>query len=131
MYISKLTNKYLRKFIFLAVTGLFLLFLTSSQTNAQALGFYIVNNTGVTLNNIYVSPAEGSNWGNDILPNDLFDDQTKVQVYIPADYGTTCLFDIKITDLAGNSVTFTNVDACKLHTLTIHWDGTYEIQNVD
>ena len=121
----------MKKALFLIAAGLCLLFLNVSQSNSQALGFYIVNNTGVTLNNIYVSPAESSKWGGDILPNDLFEDLSKVQVYIPADFGTTCLFDIKITDLPGNSVTFTNVDACKLHTLTIHWDGTFEIQNVD
>jgi hypothetical protein len=121
----------MKKSLFLAVTGLFLLLFSYSETTAQELGFYIVNNTGVTLNNIYVSPAESNNWGNDILPNDMFDDQSSVMVYIPADYGSTCLFDIKITDIPGNAVIFTNVDACKLHTLTIHWDGTFEVKNMD
>ncbi len=105
--------------------GLF--FATQTQSNAQALGFYIVNNTGVTLNNIYVSPAENNAWGPDILPQSMFENQATVQVYIPAELGSTCLFDIKITDVPGNAVIFHKVDACKLHTLTIHWDGTYEM----
>ena len=115
-------------FVFALLIGLFLL--NSTTSYSQALGFYILNNTGVTLNNIYVTPAEQNNWGNDILPSDLFENQATVTVSIPESYGSTCLFDIKITDLEGNAVIFYNVDACKLHTLSIHWDGTFEIQNI-
>jgi hypothetical protein len=96
---------------------------------AQALYFNIINNTGETLNNIYVTPAEQNDWGKDILPEDLFNDQTTVRVDIPEGYGTTCLFDLKITDLNGDAVEFRNIDACKLLNLTLHWDGTYEVQN--
>jgi hypothetical protein len=95
------------------------------SANSQALYFFVTNNTGVTLNNIYVTPAETGNWGNDILPNDLFENSTSVRVDIPADYGSTCKFDMKITDLVGNSITFTGMDACKLHTLILNADGTY------
>lgn len=118
----------MKKLLLGAALFLALFLVSNSNASAQALAFDITNNTGVMLNNIYVTPSETTNWGKDILPNDMFNDQTTVHVTIPADYGTTCKFDIKITDVPGNSVTFTNVDACTLHTLTIHWDGTYQIQ---
>ncbi len=115
----------MKKLLFAAsFLAIFFVFSTSN-TSAQALYFFVVNNTGVTLNNIYVTPAETSSWGNDILPNDLFENGSSVRVDIPADYGTTCKFDMKITDLEGNAVIFTGMDACKLHTLQINWDGTY------
>ena len=120
----------MKKLIFVFALFACISILYTTNSNSQALGFYIANNTGVTLNNIYVSPAESSNWGPDILPQSTFDNGTTVQVTIPADMGQTCKFDIKITDLQGNAVIFSNVDACKLHTLTIHWDGTFEIQNM-
>lgn len=120
----------MKKFIFVFVLFFGALLFNSSTSYSQALEFYIANNTGVTLNNIYVTPAEQNSWGNDILPQDLFEDQATVKVSIPASYGSTCMFNIKITDLQGNAVVFYNVDACKLHTLTIHWDGTYEIKNI-
>ncbi len=107
-----------------SLVALFLIIGTSS-TYSQALYFFVTNNTGLTLNNIYVTPAETGNWGNDILQNDLFESATSVRVDIPADYGATCGFDMKITDLAGNSITFTGMDACKLHTLILNADGTY------
>lgn len=120
---------YMKKILFLIAVVFCISFFTSQNSYSQSLGFYIANNTGVTLNNIYVTPAESDNWGDDILPQDLFNDQTTVMVYIPESYGETCMFDIKITDLEGNSVTFTNVDACALHTLRINWDGTFEVIN--
>lgn len=114
------------KRILVAVSMLAVMFLfAESSTQSQALYFFVTNNTGVTLNNIYVTPAETGNWGNDILPNDLFENSTSVRVDIPADYGATCSFDMKITDLAGNSITFTGMDACRLHTLILNADGTY------
>ncbi len=102
----------------------FFLFAENSASS-QALYFFVTNNTGLTLNNIYVTPSETGNWGNDILPNDLFEASTSVRVDIPADYGATCAFDMKITDLAGNYITFKGMDACKLHTLILNADGTY------
>lgn len=114
------------KKILVAASMLVVMFLfAETSANSQALYFFVTNNTGVTLNNIYVTPAETNNWGNDILPNDLFENSTSVRVDIPADYGSTCLFDMKITDLAGNYITFTGMDACKLHTLILNADGTY------
>src|ERR1044072_5772363 len=101
------------------------LFVNTNTSSAQALYFFVTNNTGVTLNNVYVTPSETTNWGNDILPQSLFENKTSIRVDIPADYGATCSFDMKITDLDGNAVIFKGMDACKLHTLTINWDGTY------
>lgn len=114
------------KKILLAVSFLVVSFMfAETSTNSQALYFFVTNNTGLTLNNIYVTPAETTNWGNDILPYELFEASTSVRVDIPADYGSTCLFDMKITDLSGNYITFTGMDACRLHTLILNSDGTY------
>lgn len=111
-------------FLFVIISGLFLFSVKNSS--AQALSFQVVNNTGVALVDIFVTPAETNHWGNDILPNDLFDNGSTVTVSIPADYGTTCMFDMKITDGAGGHVTFTGIDACKLVKLQINGDGTYQ-----
>ena len=115
----------MKKLLFGAAIFCALFLFSTSNTSAQALYFYVTNNTGVTLNNVYVTPAETNNWGSDILPNDLFENASSIRVDIPADYGSTCKFDMKITDLDGNAVIFTGMDACLLHTLTINGDGTY------
>lgn len=111
-------------FLFVAIAGLSLFSVKNSS--AQALTYDVVNNTGVTLVDVFVTPAETSNWGKDILPSSLFENGSTITVTIPADYGTTCMFDMKITDLAGANVTFTGIDACKLVKLQINGDGTYQ-----
>lgn len=112
---------------FLIIVSLFIsaFLFNHGSSNSQALYFFVTNNTGFTLNNIFVTPNETTNWGNDILPNDLFENGSSVRVDIPADYGSTCLFDMKITDLEGNYITFTGMDACRLHTIILNADGTY------
>jgi hypothetical protein len=115
----------MKKFLFLMVIiSVFSLFGTR-KSSAQALTFDVVNNTGVTLVDVFVTPAEKNDWGNDILPNNLFENGTTITVTIPAMYGETCMFDMKITDGSGGHVIFTNIDACKLIKLQINGDGTY------
>ena len=116
----------MRKILFLiiAVTGLS--FFSVKNSSAQALTFDVVNNTGVTLVNVFVTPAETNNWGNDILPNNLFENGSSITVTIPENYGTTCFFDMKITDAVGSGITFTKIDACKLIKLQINGDGTFQ-----
>jgi len=111
-------------FVFAVLAGLSLF--SAKDSSAQALTFEVINNTGIDLVDIMVSPSETTNWGSDILPNDLFTNGSTVTVNIPADYGTSCMFDMKITDGVGGNVTFTGIDACKLITLQINGDGTFE-----
>ncbi len=115
-------KKFLFVFAVVAVISLFGI----KNSSAQALTFDVVNNTGVTLVDVFVTPAETANWGNDILPGSLFENGSTISVTIPADYGTTCMFDMKITDAVGGHITFSGIDACKLITLQINGDGTFQ-----
>jgi len=115
-------TKFLFLFAVIAVISLF----SAKNSSAQALTFDVTNNTGVTLVDVFVTPAETSHWGNDILPNNLFENGMTITVSIPADYGTTCMFDMKITDAADGHITFTGIDACKLVKLQLNSDGTYQ-----
>lgn len=99
---------------------------TSSGNTAGTLSYDVVNNTGVTLIDVYVTPAETDNWGKDILPNDVFENGSTIKVTIPPDYGETCMFDMKITDAAGGHITFTNINICKLIKLKINADATFD-----
>ena len=116
----------MKKILFLLVVIAGISMFSAQNSSAQALTYEVINNTGVTLVDVFVTPSETSNWGNDILPESLFENGMKINVTIPADYGTTCMFDMKITDAAGGHITFTGIDACKLVTLQLNGDGTYQ-----
>lgn len=111
-------------FLFLVIAGIS--FFSAKNSSAQALSFQVTNNTGVTLVDVFVSPAESNNWGNDILPNNLFENGSTINVNIPESFGTTCMFDMQITDGADGHITFTGIDACKLVALQINGDGTFQ-----
>lgn len=98
----------------------------SNSSEGITYSYDVVNNTGFTLVDVLVTPAETNNWGKDILPNDLFEAGSTIRVTIPPDYGETCMFDMKITDTQGGSITFTNIDICKITKLQINADGTFE-----
>jgi hypothetical protein len=117
-----MNKKLLFLLAFIAVISLF----SAKNSSAQALSYDVVNNTGVTLVDVYVTPAETNNWGHDILPNDLFENGSTITVSIPAEYGSTCMFDMKITDAVGGHITFSGIDACKLVKLQINGDGTFQ-----
>ncbi|MDD5363012.1 MAG: hypothetical protein PHN88_12815 [Ignavibacteria bacterium] len=116
----------MKKFLFLIAFVACVSLFSSKNSSAQELTYQVTNNTGVTLVDVFVSPAEQNHWGNDILPNNLFENGSTITVTIPAEYGTTCLFDMKITDGAGGHITFTGIDACKLVALQINGDGTFQ-----
>jgi hypothetical protein len=117
-----MNKKLLFLLLLIAVVSLF----SVKNSSAQALTYDVVNNTGVTLVDVFVTPAETNHWGNDILPNDVFENGSTITVTIPADYGSTCIFDMKITDAVGGHITFTGIDACRLVKLQINGDGTYQ-----
>lgn len=110
-------------FLFILLAGISLF--SAKDSSAQALSFQVINNTGFTLSDIFVSPAESNNWGSDILPNSMFDNGATVTVNIPAEFGESCMFDMKITDTEGAFVVFSGIDACKLVALQINGDGTF------
>ncbi|MCX6161287.1 MAG: hypothetical protein NTV87_08130 [Ignavibacteriae bacterium] len=113
------------KLLFLFAVVAVISLLSVNNSSAQALSYDVVNNTGVDLVDVFVTPAETNNWGNDILPGSLFENGMTISVTIPADYGTTCMFDMKITDAVGDHITFSGIDACKLVKLQINSDGTF------
>ena len=115
----------MKKILLLGLLIAGLSFLSAKNSSAQALTFDVVNNTGITLVDVFVTPAETDNWGSDILPNDLFEAGSTITVTIPDTYGETCMFDMKITDGEGGDITFTGIDACTLITLQINGDGTF------
>ena len=82
----------MKKLLISASLFIAILFVFSANSHAQALTFQITNNTGVLLNNLYVTPSETTNWGNDILPNDMFEAGSTVTVTIilPVPYPRTC-----------------------------------------
>jgi hypothetical protein len=102
----------------LSLMLLSLFFFTALSAQNYQLKFSVVNATGIDLYGVYVSESEDNSWGDDVIPSDLFDDGTTVEVTIPIEFDTMCIHDIKVTDSDGEAVVFPEIDFCEVSVLT-------------
>ena len=121
-----------------------LLFSISAFSQKDYLTFYIENNTTTDLYGIYVTGTDSDSWGEDILPDDIFEAGTTLTVTIPINKSTLCEQDIQITfsENDKNPLVFENIDFCSLdkmiltqkgktiyYTLDVLEELTFEIEN--
>ena len=121
-----------------------LLFSISAFSQNDYLTFYIENNTKTDLYGIYVTGTDSDSWGEDILPDDIFEAGTTLTVTIPINKSTICEQDIQITfsENDENPLVFENIDFCTLdkmiltqkgktiyYTLEVLEELTFEIEN--
>ena len=121
-----------------------LLFSVSAFAQKDYLTFYIENNTTTDLYGIYVTGTDSDSWGEDILPDDIFEAGTTLTVTIPINKSTLCEQDIQITfsENDKNPLVFENIDFCSLdkmiltqkgktiyYTLDVLEELTFEIEN--
>jgi len=69
----------------------------------------IVNNTGYVIFFIYVSPASSSDWGDDVLEDDVLLNGQSVKVRLKHSLSTASQYDILLEDSDGDTYTKTNV----------------------
>lgn len=121
-----------------------LLFSVSAFAQKDYLTFYIENNTTTDFYGIYVTSNDSDSWGEDILPDDVFEAGTTLTVTIPINKSTLCEQDIQITfsENDKNPLVFENIDFCSLdkmiltqkgktiyYTLDVLEELTFEIEN--
>lgn len=90
-----------------------------TPTCAGGQDFTLVNDTGVDLHNLFVSPTNSDNWGEDILGEDVLEDGQSVDVSF-SHKETECIWDFQVRDEEGNGVTWDNIDLCKYEKITLH-----------
>jgi len=121
-----------------------ILFSICAFSQKDQLTFYIENKTSTDLYGIYVTGIDNDSWGEDILPDDIFEAGTTLTVTIPISKQTICEQDIKITfsENDDNPLIFENIDFCTLdkmiltqkgktiyYTLDVLEELTFEIEN--
>ena len=99
-----------------AVTSLF-----ASAARAGDQDFKLVNNTGVVIAKVMVSPHEQKSWGEDIMGRDVLADDEAVDIKFhcseEAEY-----WDLKIVDKEGNEIVWQNLNLLKISKVTLKLD---------
>ena len=84
--------------------------------------FTLVNETGITIEELYISPAKADNWQEDVLGDEALPDGGSVEVGFPVD-DNHCRWDLKIIDGDKDEVVWNNLDLCKISKITLFWEN--------
>lgn len=103
---------------------LFALVATSAATaTAQSkLDFTLLNRTGLTVNELYVTPTHADDWEEDILGKDVLKHGENTDIVFSRSE-KSCMWDLKIVDEDGDSVEWTNLDFCKAAQITLMYEN--------
>jgi hypothetical protein len=84
--------------------------------------FTLINKTGLTIDELYVSPTATNDWEEDILGVDTLANGGKVDITFAPDTAH-CSYDVKIVDEDGDAVVWTKIDLCKAEEITLLYQG--------
>lgn len=85
---------------------------------AEDLAFTLINNSSAKLVELYLSPHNEKQWGDNILNGQTVDAGTQGTVNV-TDGKTVCDYDLRFVMDTGNSAEATQ-DLCQLETFTLH-----------
>ncbi|WP_372619103.1 Tat pathway signal protein [Falsiroseomonas sp.] len=77
--------------------------------------FWLANQTGLTIREVYVSLATQSTWGNDRLGANVLQPGQRLQVSLPA--GVTCLVDVRVVYMDGRAAERRQLNTCSISQL--------------
>jgi hypothetical protein len=102
----------------LLVTGL----MSSAQAQEGKQNFTLVNKTGYTFSEIYVSPSKANDWEEDILGDDELDDGETFDVSFSRST-KTCKWDLKVVySDDDSSAVWKDIDLCAVSKVTLRYN---------
>src|SRR5688500_2217467 len=84
--------------------------------------FTLVNKTGLAVNELYVSPSNDDEWGEDVLGQDILKNGEKVEIEF-ARKEKACKWDLKIVDEDDDPIVWEDIDLCKASEITLLYEG--------
>jgi len=105
----------------LAVVALASITLQATQQRRN-LDFTLVNKTGLTINEVYLSPTNDDEWGEDVMGKDVLNNGEKVEITFSSSE-TECNWDLKIVDEDKDDVEWTKLNLCTANEITLMYEG--------
>jgi hypothetical protein len=94
--------------------------LATHKTFADPRDFKLVNNTSQTISELYVSPSTTDDWEDDLLQGDSIRSGSSFNVTFGRFNPNTCIYDILVVTIFGDSGELDGVDLCNTNTVTFH-----------
>ncbi|ULQ59166.1 hypothetical protein K7I13_11765 [Brucepastera parasyntrophica] len=97
------------------------MFLCFGSVFALDLDFTLINGTGVDIYEVYVSPVESDDWGDDILEDDiLFDEEDMLITF--GDQHTSRYWDILCIDEDYDEYYLEEIDLTEVSLIIVVWE---------
>lgn len=90
--------------------------------SANDADFTLVNKTGYQIDEVYISSANSSKWGRDVMGDNALGNNRQVNITFPHGNGA-CIFDIKVKYQDGDTAEWSKVDLCEYTKITLYWDA--------
>lgn len=107
--------------VFVAALAFVAVALTGPAFAQRNLDFTLLNRTGLTINELYVSPSKSDDWEEDVLGRDVLAHGESVDISFSRSE-TSCAWDLKIVDSDGDSVSWGNLDLCEISHITLMYE---------
>lgn len=101
-----------------ALLALMMVVVSTSTAFADPRDFTLVNNTGQVITEVYVSPSNLTDWGDDVMGRDILMPGETVDIVFQKFTPGNCLYDIKVITKEGSEGELSQVDLCETHTVT-------------
>lgn len=98
---------------------------SSSSTTPQggAQDFVLVNQTGVEIDKVFISPSDVDEWGSDILGQDTLPSGQSVEIKFSRSE-KAAKWDLRIEDSKGTSIEWEDLNLLEISKVTLHFkDG--------
>jgi len=92
----------------------------------SALDFTLVNDTGYTIDKVFVSPSKLEEWGEDVMgPDDQVPDGKSVKIHFTRAHEKDTKWDLKIVFTDKEYRYWTNLDLSTISEVTIHYKNDH------
>lgn len=98
---------------------------TNADTKALPNGsqdFTLINNTGVIIDSVYISPTYINSWQEDILGQDRLADGDSVNIHFNRQERTT-KWDIRVEDSDGNALIWEDINLLAISKVTLYYNN--------
>lgn len=83
--------------------------------------FTLVNKTGYTISEVYVSSAKTDDWEEDVMGRDVLEDGDRVQISFPYKE-KSCVWDLKVVYDDGEEAVWNGFDLCRTSVIRIRYN---------
>jgi hypothetical protein len=85
------------------------------------LDFTLVNRTGYTINEVYVSPVSSNDWEEDVMGRDQLEQGQRVTIQFPKRV-KTCMWDLKVVYEDEDEAEWEDFNLCSTSTIVLRYD---------